>query len=208
MIVADVYCSAGGTSKGYADAGFTVIGCDINKQPNYPYEFIQMDAMEFIQKYGRDFDGICASPPCQKYSKSTKQWRKAGKEYPDLIEITRKEILKINRPYVLENVPGSPLINPIFLNGYMFDLLVHRPRYFECSFYVVQPILQKTKPVKMGRKVKDGEIIQPVGHFSGINYAKKQMQIDWMTQKELTQAIPPAYTKYIGEFLIEYLDCA
>ena len=104
--------------------------------------------------------------------------------------------------YIIENVPGSPLIDPIFLNGYMFGLLVHRPRYFECNFYVRQPeIIKPPKPVKMGRPVKEGDIIQPVGHFSNVEYARKQMQIDWMSVKELAQAIPPAYTRYVGGFM-------
>ena len=85
----------------------------------------------------------------------------------------------------------------------MFGLLVHRPRYFECSFSIEQPYIPDTKqPVKMGRPVKEGDIIQPVGHFSGVKYAQEQMEINWMGQKELSQAIPPAYTKWIGERLM------
>ena len=207
MKLLDLCCKAGGTSKGYKDAGFDVIGVDTVSQPNYPFEFRLGDGLEFLSKYGQDFDLISVSPPCQKYSKSATQWRKEGKEYPDLISPFRRLLIKLGKPYVIENVPGAPLINPIFLNGYMFGILVHRPRYFECSFPVKQPniLTSSPKPIKMGRPVKDGDIIQPVGHFSGVEYARKQMEISWMNQEELSQAIPPVYTKYIGEQWIEYI---
>lgn len=198
--VLDLCCKAGGCSKGFVDAGFHVVGVDIVPQPNYPFEFYCEDGLRFLSRHSREFDLISVSPPCQKYSKSTKQWRKAGKEYPDLISKFRKLLIKVGRPYVIENVPGAPLINPIFLNGAMFGLLVHRPRFFECSFPVVQPVMPVVpKPVKMGRPVKDGDYIQPVGHFSGVAYARKQMRIDWMTIEEMAQAIPPAYTEYIAQ---------
>lgn len=200
LIVVDICCKAGGCSKGFADAGFRVVGVDIETQPNYPYEFYCDNGFDFLSRHGRDFDLISVSPPCQKYSKSTQQWRKAGKVYPDLIASFRELLIKTGKPYVIENVPGAPLINPIFLNGAMFGLFVHRPRFFECSFPVAQLVMPIVpKPVKMGRPVKDGDYIQPVGHFSGVAYARKQMQIDWMTQEELTQAIPPMYTKYIAK---------
>lgn len=203
MIVLDLCCKAGGCSKGFADAGFCVVGVDVEPQPNYPFEFYCDDGLAFLSKYGGDFDLISVSPPCQNYSKSAMQWRKAGKVYPDLISSFRELLIKTGKPYVIENVPGAPLINPIFLNGAMFGLFVHRPRFFECSFPVVQPIMPIVpKPVKMGRPVKDGDYIQPVGHFSGAAYARKQMQISWMTKSELSQAIPPAYTEYIARQFI------
>lgn len=199
--VLDLCCGAGGCSVGYYFVGFSVVGVDAANQPHYPeiFEFYQDDAINFLSSYGKYFDLIHVSPPCQNYSKSAQQWRKQGKEYPDLISSFRELLIKTGRPYVIENVPGAPLINPIFLNGAMFGLLVHRPRYFECSFPVEQPAMPRVKaPVKMGRPVKEGDIIQPVGHFSGVSYARKQMQIGWMNQKELSQAIPPAYTRYIA----------
>lgn len=206
MIIADLFCKAGGCGKGYADAGFEVVGVDIEPQPHYPFKFYQMDAIEFIRKHWMEFDAFHASPPCQEYTKSARQWRKEGREYPDLVGITREELVKTGRPYIIENVPGSPLINPITLNGSVFGLLVHRPRLFETNFPIKQPYIPKTKkPVKMGRPVKEGDIIQPVGHFSGVAYARKQMQIDWMNVFELAQAIPPAYTKYIGDVLMGHL---
>jgi len=144
--------------------------------------------------------------PCQHYTKAGQQWRKEGKEYPDLIARVRDLLMKSGKPYIIENVPGAPLVNPIFLNGSMFGLLVHRPRFFECNFPVEQPEIVKTKrPVKMGRPVQEGDIIQPVGHFSGADYARKQMRIDWMSKKGLAQAIPPAFCEYIGGKALAHL---
>lgn len=197
MRVLDAFCGAGGTSMGFHRAGFEVFGVDINNQKRYPFDFWQGDAIEFILHHGHEFDLICAGPPCQKYSKAAKQWRLNGKQYPDLIAKTRQALTGL--PYVIENVPNAPLINPIYLNGSFFNLLVHRPRFFECSFLIEQPDIPQTKkPVKMGRMAREGDIIQPVGHFTGVEYARKQMQIDWMVRDELSQAIPPAYTEWIG----------
>ena len=191
---------------GYSLAGFDVVGVDIEAQPRYPFEFHQADAIEFISKHGCQFAAIHASPPCQKYTKAGKQWRREGKEYPDLVHETRKVLRASGRHYVIENVPGAPLLNPIMLNGAMFSLLVHRNRLFETSFEIPFFLLPvPMKPVKMGRPVNQGDVIQPVGHFSNTKYAAQQMGIDWMTQNELAQAIPPAYTKFIGGFLLQSL---
>jgi DNA (cytosine-5)-methyltransferase 1 len=207
MKILDLFCKAGGAGYGYYLAGFEVVGVDIEPQPHFPFEFHQADAIEYLREHWMEFDAIHASPPCQEYSKSAAQWRKEGREYPDLVGKTREELIKTGKPYIIENVPNSPLINPIMLNGSIFNLLVHRPRLFETNFPVEQPYIPKTKrPVKMGRPVKEGDIIQPVGHFSGVAYARKQMQIGWMNVGELAQAIPPAYTKYIGEILMGYLN--
>lgn len=206
MKLLDLYCKAGGAGYGYYLAGFEVVGVDIEPQPHFPFEFHQSDAIEYLKEHWMEFDAIHASPPCQEYSKSATQWRKEGRMYPDLVGITRDELLKTGKPYIIENVPGSPLINPIILNGSVFNLLVHRPRLFETNFPINQLFIPKTKkPVKMGRPVKEGDIIQPVGHFSGVAYARKQMEISWMNVHELAQAIPPAYTKFIGEILMDYL---
>lgn len=192
---------------GYFRAGFEVTGVDIKPQKNYPFEFHCMDGIEYLLKYGSQYDLISVSPPCQGYSKSTQQWRKEGREYPDMIGKFRDALTEVRKPYVIENVPNAPLVNPIFLNGAMFGLFVHRPRYFECSFPVIQPAMPFVqRPIKMGRPVAEGEYIQPVGHFSGVPYARKQMEIDWMNVGELAEAIPPAYTKYIGEQFLAYRD--
>jgi len=200
----DLFCGSGGAGMGYFLAGFEIVGVDNKNQKKYPFEFHLNDAIEYLKENYSKFDAIHASPPCQKYTKASKQWRSEGREYPDLIEICRKELVKTGKPYVIENVPNSPLINPIILNGSCFGLLVHRKRLFECNFYVEQPDIPKTrKPAKMGRPIVEGDIIQPVGHFSNVPYAQKVMEIDWMGQRQLAQAIPPSYTKYVGSFLIE-----
>jgi DNA (cytosine-5)-methyltransferase 1 len=122
-----------------------------------------------------------------------------------MIAATRAQLIHVGKPWVIENVPGAPLINPVFLNGSTFGILVHRPRYFETSFPLPQPEVPPMKPVKMGRPVQEGDVIQPVGHFSGVLYARREMGLPWMNQKELAQALPPAYTKYVGTQLLEFL---
>lgn len=202
----DLFCGAGGSAVGYYRAGFEVVGIDIAPMPHYPFEFHRADALEYCAAHGAEFDAIHASPPCQAYTKSTKQWRAAGRDYPDLISQTRDALTKFCKPYIIENVPGAPLRNPVLLNGHLFGLFVHRPRLFECNFDIPLVLLpQGEKPIKMGRAVSSGDVIQPVGHFSGADYARSQMGIDWMTVSELAQAIPPAYTEFIGSHLMSLI---
>ena len=198
MKLLDLFCCAGGAGEGYRLAGFDVTGVDIAPQPKNPHHFVLGDALEYLEKHGHEYDLIHASPPCQAYTKAGQQWRKEGREYPDLIGATREALEATGRPWVIENVPGAPLRNPITLNGSTFGIRVHRPRLFESSFPLVQPAVPPMKPVKMGRPIKDGEIVQPVGHFSGVRYAAREMGLPWMGQKELAQAIPPDYTKWIA----------
>jgi len=183
-----------------------VVGVDIKAQKKYcGDEFHQADALEFPLA---GFDAIHASPPCQAYSKASQQWRKAGKTYPDLIGAIRERLKASGKPYVIENVAPAPLINPIILNGAFFGLKVRRVRAFECSFEVPFFLLPEDAPPpsRMGRPVREGiEAITPVGHFSNVKYARQEMEIDWMGQKELAQAIPPAYTHYIGDQLMKHL---
>jgi DNA (cytosine-5)-methyltransferase 1 len=204
----DLFCGAGGAAMGYHRAGFgEIVGVDIKPQPRYPFEFVQADALEYVLEYGHEFDAIHASPPCQFATMATRQWRADGREYPDLLEQTRRGLEAIGRPFVIENVPGAPLINPTILNGGMFRLKVRRTRLFETSFdmpLVLRPPEARAK-FKMGRPVVEGDTITPVGHFSNVSYAQQEMDIDWMGQADLAQAIPPAYTEYIGHALIQNL---
>lgn len=210
----DVFCGAGGAGMGYHRAGFEVIGVDNKPQKNYPFEFIQMDALEFLQEVIDGTrpkpDAIHASPPCQFATMASRQWRKEGREYPNLIEPTRRLLKELGQPFVIENVPGAPLINPVILNGTKFNMRLRRVRLFECSFEVPFFFLPPEEPsgFRMGRPVKKGGIITPVGHFSNVSYARKVMEIDWMAQGELAQAIPPAYTEFIGKQLIQQIKVA
>lgn len=199
----DLFSGAGGAGMGYYRAGFEVVGVDIAHQKHYPFEFHQADALEYLAAHGNEFDAIHASPPCQAYSMASAQWRIAGKEYPDLVSPTRDLLRKIGKPYVIENVPSAPLENAIVLNGGLFGMRVRRTRLFETSFpfHLVLRPPEEPSTFRMGRLVMEGDVITPVGHFSNVDYARRVMDIGWMTGKELTQAIPPAYTEYIGKYL-------
>lgn len=203
MKLLDLFSGAGGAAKGYQRAGFYVVGVDIKPQPHYcGDEFVQADALEYVAAYGQEFDVIHASPPCQAYS-STRSLQ--GNTHPELIEPVRELLRAMDKPYVIENVPGAPLINPVTLVGTMFGLRTMRPRLFECSFEV--PFMLAPSPdariAKLGHKPKEGEFVHVIGHAPDVEYNRKAMGIDWMTRDELSQAIPPAYTEFIGKHLME-----
>lgn len=191
----DLFCGAGGASMGLHRAGFEVVGVDIKPQPNYPFEFHHADVRTF--RGLRRFDFIWAGPPCQKY---TRAQRIRKNEHPDLVDFTRTKIKVTGIPYCIENVVGAPLLNPVELCGAMFGLRVYRHRLFECSFAVEPPQHpEHVSPIrKMGRRPLPHEFMHVVGNFSGVAQARSAMAIDWMTRDELREAIPPAYSEYIG----------
>lgn len=202
-VLLDLFCGAGGCTKGYQRAGFYVVGVDIKPQPRYcGDEFVQADALEYLATADLPrFDAIHASPPCQRYTKARNL---QGNEHPDLVAPVRELLRATGKPFVIENVPGAPLHNPVTLVGSMFGLRTMRPRLFECSFdvpFVMAPPAA-AKHAKMGRKPQPGEYVHVVGHVSDVDYCRKAMGIDWMGQKELAQAIPPAYTEWIGKHLM------
>jgi DNA (cytosine-5)-methyltransferase 1 len=201
-LLLDLFCCAGGASQGYADAGFEVVGVDIEPQPYYPFQFIQADAMTFGLS---GFDAIAASPPCQRYSNAQ---RIRDNEHPDLIPPLRAKLRAAGVPYVIENVVGAPLLREIELCGAMFGLRVYRHRLFECSFPIIMPPHPKHEaPVrKMGRPPQPGDFMHVVGNFSGVKQAREAMGIDWMPRDKLREAIPPAYTKFIGRALLEHIN--
>lgn len=189
---------------GYARAGFEVVGVDIAKQPHYPFPFIRCDVADMDPRFLATFDMIAASPPCQRYSNAQ---RIMDNDHPDLVAPTRALLQTSGRPYAIENVVGAPLHRPIELCGAMFGLKVYRHRLFECSFPVEQPMHPPHEaPLrKMGRKPDPGDFIHVVGNFSGVAQAKEAMGIDWMVRDELREAIPPAYSEYIGRAALAHI---
>ena len=216
MKILDLYCGAGGAAMGLHRAGFEVVGIDINPQPNYPFEFIQADVLDFDLD---GFDAYWASPPCQAYSFAARRWRNSGKEYPDLIEITREQLLKTGKPFIIENVVGAPVRKDLLLCGTMFGLQTIRHRIFEIHGLIVPRPYHKTHK----GTVRKGYYVTVAGHGgndSKHNYCKLRglegktkldvwqhaMRIDWMTKEELTQAVPPAYSEFIGKYLKEGIE--
>ena len=193
-VALDLFCCQGGASYGLDAAGFQVVGIDIVPQPNYPFPFIRADAITTLPV---GFDFIWASPPCQKH---TLAQRIQGNDHPDLIEPTRAMLRASGIPYVIENVVGAPLENPVMLCGAMFHLLTYRHRNFECSFPVEAPHHPRHQAPnrKMGRPVQDGEMMHIVGNFSGVQRARDIMGTQWMNRDGLREAIPPAFAKFIA----------
>lgn len=206
----DLFCGAGGAATGYARAGFDVTGVDASLQPRYPYRFIRANALDFpLDGYA----AIHASPPCQAYSVS----RRPDYQYPDLISRIRERLSQAGIPYVIENIPQAPLLNPVILCGSHFGLSTYWPekqrlvclkrhRGFETSFPLPSP----------GNHDHSLTALPVFGHGpSGGNWklrgigqaraAREVMGIDWMRRSELDEAIPPAYTEYVGKYLMTEL---
>lgn len=199
----DLFCCQGGASVGYFKAGFDVVGVDIDPQPHYPFEFVQGDAIEYAKEHAHEFDAIAASPPCQRY---TKAQRLHGNDHPDLIPLTREALCASDKPYVIENVQGAPLLEPTMLCGAMFGLRTYRHRLFETNWgllHIPNHPKHTKKVAKMGRPVPEGQNMQIVGNFSGVRLAREIMGMPWATRDGLREAIPPAYTEFIGRQLIE-----
>lgn len=208
----DLFCGAGGAGKGYADAGWEIVGIDIDPQPDYPYTFIQGDAIEFAERYGRSFDARHASPPCQSQTALTRGTNK-GREYPNLIPQTRAVLEAIGGPYVIENVQGSEVRRDLVLCGEMFGLRVLRHRYFELGGWSTVPPQHVPHRGRVAGwrhgQYHEGPYFAVYGDGGGkgsLAEWQDAMSIDWMsTRHDLAEAIPPAYTEFIGRQLLESL---
>jgi DNA (cytosine-5)-methyltransferase 1 len=211
----DLFCCAGGAGVGYNLAGFEIVGVDLSPQPRYPFEFIQADALNLDPEFIATFDAVHASPPCQSYSDLAKRNRNAH-EWPRLIDPVREMLVRANLPYVIENVEGAPLINPIVLCGTMFPKLrVLRHRLFEASFAILTPPHRKHPKVHTfdRRKAHYGktdewtDFVQVTGGGNcTLAAAREAMGIDWMSKGEINEAIPPAYTEFIGRQLLSQMS--
>lgn len=211
----DAFSGAGGAGMGYFRAGFDVVGVDIRPQPRYPFEFHQGDALAFIEEHGHEFDVIHSSPPCQSYLNLTRlnESLGQGKAHPDLIDATRAALRATGKPYAIENVVGAPLITPIRLCGTSFGLPLRRHRLFEsnvgmlgmpCAHALFREPRYWTSFRDAG-EVRRATVVQVYGDGGEKWEWPAAMGIDWMSYDELTLAIPPAYTEFIGRQLMTAL---
>ncbi len=221
----DLFCGAGGAAAGYQRAGFYVVGVDVRPQPSYPFEFVLGDALEVLAEIGGKFDAVHASPPCQGYSRMRHlPWLK-DRDYPLLIEPTREALQALGLPWVIENVEDAPLmrspgllgVHGILLCGTMFELGVYRHRPFESSVILAQPPHPPHREVIAEGSMLGSRARVPVrrgitawqkdggcgGHMGNVDRVRLAMGIDWMSASEISQAIPPAYTEWIGRQLLE-----
>lgn len=207
-LLLDLFCGAGGATRGYQDAGFRVVGVDHKPQPHYVGDdFIQADALEFLAGNYWKFDAVHASPPCQRYSKMTRCRPGLAEEYPDYVRQLAAWLDFYDKPYVIENVPEAPLRNPLILCGTMFGLELYRHRGFECNFRTKRPKHPfHHKSAVHPDNWKPGLIMSVVGNCAPIEHARTIMQCPWMSRDELAEAVPPAFTAYIGDFLRRRLD--
>ncbi|MFF4378756.1 DNA cytosine methyltransferase [Kitasatospora sp. NPDC001547] len=192
--VLDACCGAGGASMGYHLAGFDVVGVDIAPQPNYPFEFVQADALEFVAEHGHEFDLIHGSWPCEHYATVTR-WRGTPADHPDLVPEGRRIMEATGRPWVIENVPEAPVRRDYLLCGTQFGLRVRRHRAFETSWGAT------------------ADLVPPCWHRRGLlafDHSQERAYADamgctWMTNQEARKAIPPAYTHHIaGQYLAQH----
>lgn len=200
----DLFCCQGGASAGYASAGFEVVGVDREAQPRYPFEFHRGDAVEFLAEHGHEFDAIAASPPCQAFTAAQSI---RGNEHPELIEPVRDVLRKLGKPFVIENVEGAPLHDPVLLCGTMFGLRTYRHRLFESNVRLTaRPHFEHVKfAAKMGRRAGPGEYMTIVGNFTDAEAAREIMAMPWATRDGLREAIPPAYTEHLGRQLLAHM---
>ena len=213
----DLFCGAGGASMGYHRAGFDVVGVDIEPHPDYPFGLIVADALEAVGDHAflSMFDAVAASPPCHRYV----QWqnlnaKRYGRrvDHPDLIPPTRAALIASGLPFVIENVVGSPLRSPVTLCGSMFGLGVRRHRLFESSEFLwgSLPCRHTGDEIAVygkldGRRVWTRVDGSEVRAARTLEQAQAAMGIDWMDWADLREAIPPAYTEYLGAQLIDAL---
>ena len=207
MRIADLFCGGGGAGMGLRRAGFEVVGFDINRQSNYPFEFHQQDALT-VDLNG--FDAIWASPPCQSYTRKSEHWGRGRVnkfEHPDLLSPTRDLLEASGLPYIIENVPGAPMQAQVMLCGSMFGLKIRKHRLFEGNW---------SMPFPPATCLHDGLYNPWQGKGRSADKLRAAIGIDWLPISggasraagytgDLFNAIPPAYSEYLGLRLIEQM---
>lgn len=210
----DLFCGAGGAGQGYSDAGYEVVGVDVAPQPHYPFEFHQGDALDPAAWPAQRFDAIHASPVCKLYTKATASWRARGRVYPNQIPATRAALERSGLPWIIENVPGAPIRPDYELCGCLFGLAIDagylvRERWFETSWHGfnlraschhsgIGAISIAGHGVASWSRAKTGAVL--------LAERRRLMGCEWMNRNELGEAIPPAYTAYIGAELTAELE--
>lgn len=208
MRLLDLYCGAGGASVGYARAGFDVQGMDILDHPEYPFLLHTGDALRALTDYEwlTQFDVIHASPPCQAFTSARHLSKAQGNRTNTLDLLTpTKELLRAwGGTYVIENVPGAPMTNPALMCGSAFGLGVRRHRYFDSPLLLMNSgcrHAEQGRPVGVYHVI--GDDIPHGGRTArSLEEGQQAMGIDWMGWDDLKEAIPPAYTQFIGEQLL------
>lgn len=214
----DLFCGAGGAAVGYHRAGFEVTGVDIAPQPHYPFTFVQADALEYMRQLvsvgppSLQYDAIHASPPCQAYSVGAARFRNEGREYPDLVAETRRLLQTAGLPWVIENVPGAPVRPDFSICGCQVGLgEIRRRRLFETSWHHFDldhpcghdPATVVVSVTGHGHPSWTRDEYRRVhGREPCTADYRRAMGIDWMNRDELSQAIPPAYTEKVGNYLL------
>lgn len=220
-IIFDLFCGAGGAGKGFQDVGFDIVGFDIEAHSNYPGDFHLADAMQVLERVERwghwngiTPDAIHASPPCQGYARGGLREKS---KHPRLIAPVREHLEAINLPYVIENVDGAlrEMRFPAKLCGSSFGLKVRRHRLFETSFYMPNtPCLHKNQGTPIGvygQHPDSKQFMRPNGKSRGLRAStleegQQAMGIDWMEWVDLTEAIPPAYTRFVGHHMMREIE--
>ena len=210
MKLLDLFCGVGGASVGYARAGFEVHGVDLKHGKRYPFTYLRADVLDVLQdqEFIDQFDVIHASPPCQTHSITQHLRNAQGKSTSkiDLIPQTRAALIASGKPYIIENVVGSPLINPIQICGSSFGLKVRRHRLFESNMPLKGSICnhkEQGRPIGVYGSLND-QIPNGGRTAETIDQARQAMGMDWAIWTELVEAIPPAYTEYIGKQIMWY----
>ena len=220
----DLFCGAGGAAMGYHRAGFDVVGVDIAPQPNYPFEFHQADALEVLYEggicaegrwpfYVTHFDAIHASPPCQAFTDYRRKGYGVGDGYPNLIGPVRELVQDYGYPYAIENVEKAApeMRDPVMLCGSMFGLDVRRHRLFETNWPLAQLSCRHADQKALGKRFpgatnRNGRYTVEVGVWRiPLDVQQKAMGMDWSTLEELSEAVPPAYTEYVGGQLLAHI---